>query len=816
MPEREIPRVLEDRSVLLDPTADQVTLASLRRAADTLDGDGSRVCTPAALRFALLGPIAISCNDHMTTIPSTKAVALLAYLALQEEPPTRDQVLALLWPESGRRAARKNLSNALWSIRAALGDVLVRDAERLALHDAIWIDVRSFVATIAGDLAARSIDERGTGEAIQALQAALGLYRGELLAGLAVSDAPDYELWLATERRRFEQHYARGLAGLAALQRRRGQWAEVVTVAERAIAHDALDEPVYRVLMEAYARLGQRAQALRAYDRLRSLLEREIGVAPLPETDDLRAAILGDHLPFAAPEPVAEPQQPPVAPAHNRPTPFVGRQKELAVLDGEFRAAVQGAVRVVIVSGQLGIGKTRLWQEWSSTLPASCTRIDMRGLEAMHRLPFAPYITWFNRSPAAQRLLAADSPLAPVWLAEFTRLMPDLGALVADLPVPARVEPDEERRRVFEAMTQGLLALRPHPIVCWLDDAHWTDPTTLDWLAYVAERLPRHPLLLVVSFRTEDRTPEIDALAARWVREGIARNLELARLTEHEGHALVAALRGDPGRAAELYQQSQGNPYFLSQLVHVEPNAVPSALADVVRVRLARLPVPAVEIMQAAAVLGLDTAAELLRRVSGRSEDETLDAIDTLLTAGVLIERDGSYDFTHPLVAAIVRRHLSHARSAVLHRRAAEALEALHVGHAPLVAMQLITHYHAAGDLHRAARWADVAAEHALVMAAGQAAERLYSQALIFDPTPSRWIGYGRALMLQGRRSDARGAFDTARRALEDRGEYERAANACLQIAATYDGHATDAIAGWTDRSRAYLTYRAGGSSEHR
>src|SRR6266568_1561847 len=151
--------------------------------------------------------------------------------------------------------------------------------------------------------------------------------------------------------------------------------------------------------------------------------------------------------------------------------------------------------------------------------------------------------------------------------------------------------------------------------------------------------------------------------------------------SRHNG--LVIALGGEQARSAAIYEQSAGNPYFISELVRSTPHSVPTALADLLQARLERLPEVALQVLQAAAILLPDTDIPTLRRTSGRNEEETLGALENLFRAGLLREQGQQYAFVHPLVATIIVDHMSGIRRAALHRRVAAVLESMYAEEIP-------------------------------------------------------------------------------------------------------------------------------------
>ncbi|MDQ4078880.1 MAG: AAA family ATPase, partial [Chloroflexota bacterium] len=574
---------------------------------------------------------------------------------------------------------------------------------------------------------------------------------------------------------------------------------------------DNLQEPMYRALMEAHARQGERPEALRQYEQLQGVLEQELGVEPLPETETLRAAILNGELGHVAvPTPSMSRSAQPSPTDGTTEVPFVGRWEELAALDAELAVAARGEARVVLLAGEVGIGKSRLWQEWSASLAPHVTVLEGAGLSATQALPFAPLMELFATHPSIQHLFKPDSPLSSVWLAEMARLLPQIRSALPQLPAPTPLSRDEEQHRLFEAFTQSLRVLEARPLLLFMDDLHWADRATLDWLAYFVHRMRDQALLLVVAYRPEDARAPLVHLFAEWGRQGISRRIELSHLAQEESSALLEALIHDPEKrstlADRLQTQSAGNPYFLIELARAAPGDVPPALVDLIRARLERLPDAARQVLQAAAVLEPTFDFSALRWTSGRGEEETLDALDALLDAHLLVERGTQYAFTHPLVASIVQESLSTARRAFLHRRAATARERVRPEQRPQIAGSLMVHYREAGDPVRAAYYAEMAAEHALSLFAPAEAEHFYREAVALDPTPTRQLGLGRALRMQADYPAARSSFKRALAGFEAVGDRRGAVRACVEMAWSYlPVGRGDEAARWAEQALSYL-----------
>jgi DNA-binding SARP family transcriptional activator len=311
--------------------------------------------------LSFLGAPRFEQNGRPAALKSTKAVALLAYLAVSGTTHTRDHLIDLLWPDSLPDAGRKNLRNTLWAIRKTLDDSLLEtDGDRMGLAAIVGADVRELDVVARRLTANEPVPE-------ETVARVAGHYRGPLLDGLYLADAPDFEVWLAAERERFNQLYLRLLEARISRRQAVADWPGVISLVQQVLAVDDLQEPVYRVLMEAHSRLGERAEALRAYDTLRTRLIQELGVKPLPETETLRETILnGDQsLPASPSHPVPPP---PRMDRSARTFPFVGRQAEMAALDSELVTVRRGMLRMVLVTGELGLGKTELWKTWAARI----------------------------------------------------------------------------------------------------------------------------------------------------------------------------------------------------------------------------------------------------------------------------------------------------------------------------------------------------------------------------------------------------------------------------------------------------------------
>lgn len=723
------------------------------------------------LKLNLLGAPRFERDGTPRTLAQAKAIALLLYLAVTRNAQPRERLIDLLWPESLPQAARKNMRNTLWAIGEALGDnVLEQVSGNLRLAPGVLVDIHGLEDALL-------LLESGS---VTALEVAAEVYRGPLADGLVVHEAPDFELWLQTERERLQAVHLRLLERIIALHRAAGAWQQVIVQAQRALAVDPLREQFHLALIEAYVRLHQRTQAIQQYAALTDILKRELDVPPLLETTARYEALLADvSLP-----PVERPLR--LARRAEPAIPFIGRATEIAVLDNERARVAQGEARVVLITGDLGMGKTQLWKTWADARPADAIILTTHALETVEPFPFGPILTLLRQPGPAQAIIHPPSPLAPIWLAELARLLPELATFWPHLPAPLVLSPPEERARLRQALIEALRLLATPLLVLIVDDLHWADPSTLDWLIYLTDQLRDAPLLVIGTYRFQDASERLVTMVAAWQRQGRLRHLPLTQLTEHEAGKLLAALGmpDNPNQAADVIHQSGGNPYFLIELQRTRGGTAPDGLAALVRARVeATVPAHAMQVLQAAAVLGDGATFALLQASSGRGEEEALDALDALGAAAVLVAEDGVYRFVHPLVATIVRADLSPARRAFLHRRAAEALERAHAPHVEQMAGLLTEHYAAAGDLSRAAQYAEQAADQAMKLGALVEAAAYVRRALVWEPTARRQLLLGEALAPSGSAGEAQAQLQAALHGFEQAGDVIGMTRACLALA---------------------------------
>jgi predicted ATPase/DNA-binding SARP family transcriptional activator len=646
------------------------------------------------LHIRLLGHFSMVYGDELLAgINTPRLHSLLAYLILHRAAPQLRQHLAFLfWPDTSEAQARTNLRQLLHQLRRALPDAdryLHADASSLCWRaDAAWdLDVARFErALAAADAAANEEDQ------CSALERAADLYRADLLPGC-------YDEWIVPERARLRQLHRHALARLINLLETRRNYAATIAYAQRLSHDDPLDEGAYRDLMRLHALNNDRASALRVYHTCVAALQRELGVEPSQPTRDAYERLLRRDSVIGAPE---RPSM------RDAALPLVGRVREWEHLRAAWRHASTGEPGFVLITGEAGIGKSRLSEEllaWAERQGVGVAKT--RSYAAEGQLSLAP-VTDILRSDVLQPHLGQ---LDTIWRTEVSRILPELLVEQPDLPAYEPISDYGQRQRFFEALARAML-VAPQPLVLFVDDLHWCDQETIEWLHFLL-RFDHHARMLVVgTVRTEEVSPQhpLRALLRHLHSTVHVTELALQPLDAAETAKLAAHIAGrelDLGVTMRLFGETQGNPLFVVETVragvgsfelheqraeiHNAPGEHRSALPSerstqnlqvpprvyaVIAGRLAQLSASAREVTELAAAIGRPFTLDLLVEAGHADEDHVVRALAELWQKRIVREQDtNSYDFTHDKLREIAYAETSAPQRRLLHRRIAQALE---------------------------------------------------------------------------------------------------------------------------------------------
>lgn len=675
------------------------------------------------LRIRLLGELDLRYDeDLLPPLESARAASLLAYLLLHREAPQPRQHLAfLLWPASTEKQARTNLRHVLHNLRHALPDPerfleVTPRTLRWRADAPFWLDVAAFEESLS------RAEREATDGGLAALREAVELYTGDLLEGC-------YDEWLLEEREWLRQRYFEALERLAALLEARGDHAQAILYAELLLRHDPLYEETYRLLMRLHDARGDRARALRVYHVCAATLERELGVEPSAPTREAYEALL-------------PPEREPVERQAGREgsPPLVGRTSEWTHLTALWRASEDGRAQLVLVTGEPGIGKTRLVEElrsWCAHRGAATA--EARSYPAEGELAYGPVVTWLRSEAFKARLKRLDRAL----LTELARLLPELLSGEPGLAPPQPLPESEQRQRLFDAVARAIFAPGV-PLLLVADDLQWCDRETLQFLHYLLRVAPKARLLVAATARREEVDPGHpvnDLIAALQALER-STEIQLDRLARGETATLAERLAGRPLEEPDvdrLYDETEGNPLFVVEALRAGWKGghagrgwrMSPKVQAVIGGRLAQLSEPARDLVGVAATIGREFTSDVLVRASEADEEALVGSLDELWRRRIVREHGAdAYDFSHDKIREITYLALSPARRRRYHLRVAQALERLYTHDPEPVSGQLAAHYERAGAFDEAISWYGRAAEVAQQLNANSEGVRLLERAL--------------------------------------------------------------------------------------
>lgn len=432
-------------------------------------------------------------------------------------------------------------------------------------------------------------------------------------------------------------------------------------------------------------------------------------------------------------------------------SPLVGRARELAEAHAVLQRMLAGEGHALLLSGEPGIGKTRLVREVVVRSQQAGAQSFVCECYAEAGAPYAPIAQFLREAFGRPDAL----PLPDFVLADLITLAPSLRARFPVLAPNPLLDPRSEQERLYESAVEFCAALTERsPVLLVVEDVHWADGGTLQLLRHLARRLPRLRLLLVLTYREAEllENAALGRVRLDLNRERLATQLTLPPLSSEQTRDLLAGLFGGevPRPFCDrLHQQTEGNPYFIEEVVKgllddgslylsgehwhwpaPDQIRIPSSVRVAIRARVERLPAAVQETLRLAAMLGREFDFDLLRTVSGLDEDTLIDTLETAARARLIQEspREGRTTaiFSHALIPSALREEISAPRRQRLHRQIGSAIERLY----PNDDEALAHHFSGAGVRAKAIHYARNAARRAESAYAFEAAIQYLTNAL--------------------------------------------------------------------------------------
>jgi DNA-binding SARP family transcriptional activator len=718
--------------------------AGRARGAHIADKHGVKRDEERTVAIRLCGELRVTVDGQPISGTLTPQVGVaLACLALNRpQPVTRERLLTAIWGDDAAADYANLLDSVLHKLRRATGPGVIERAEvrgwRLCRH--VQVDFED--AERGLEAAATAAQQRNWLAVVEHAERVVGLASCGLLPAFEVD-------WLGDCRRRLEEWgvQAHQLLAEACLELGERHLPAAERAARAIVEADPYRETGYALLMRAVAAQGNPVEAQRIYNRLQARLKRS-GHVPGPglraEFDRLmRGATAPPTGPAAAARPPRRPDPEERSFFTTRQTgPFVGRHDELEFLRDLFRrATAQRRREVILLSGDPGIGKTRLAVQLMSACESDGALALYGRCDVENEEPYQPFVEalcgYLPRAPAPRR---------DWWLERYGDDIMVVSRLAKALGISAgagATAESAERYCLFEAVSEMLSDIaRSQPVVLVLDDIHWAAKATRLMLREVVRSTARAPMLIVVVYRHTEGVAGLIDTRTHLRRELVFEHISLDGLGRDDTLTLIERLSSRPTSEAvrrRIWQDTEGNPFFVEELLHdletrvraaadeaVEVwrrRTVPPELDEVIGHRLAALSEETNRVLRRAAVIGRVFSLELLEAIGGVSEDEVDQAVEEALDAHVIAEIPQAYarySFTHALIRQTLYERMTATRRARLHGLVGEALERMPTAADDRPLAELAHHFEA---LERAGRH-DPERRFALLLGLGGAQAR--------------------------------------------------------------------------------------------
>jgi DNA-binding CsgD family transcriptional regulator len=424
---------------------------------------------------------------------------------------------------------------------------------------------------------------------------------------------------------------------------------------------------------------------------------------------------------------------------------LIGRDPQLAAARRVLARAHDGSGGVVLIVGEAGVGKSRLLRAMTDEARAAGFFVlHGAAFEAERSIPYAPLLDLVRLFAASASPAIVGHVLAPA-SAELTGIFPELRPLLPDSVPSVTTDPASDKRRLFHALTQVVTTLvRTQPALLAFEDVHWSDDATLDLVFHLARSHASQPVVISLTYRSEEVGPRLARLISDLERARVATELPVERLGRADVAAMLHAIFGPRENLGEefvhlLHGLTEGNPFFVEETLkalllagdltptvgggwHARPLErvrVPRTAVEAVRRRLDALSVPARKVASTAAVAGRRFDFSLLQTLTGHDEQELLALVKELIAAQLVVEESAErFAFRHALTREALYLELLARERVALHRDVAAALERQHADSPGAVIEALAYHAWEAGDWDRAREHAARAARHALALSA--------------------------------------------------------------------------------------------------
>jgi DNA-binding SARP family transcriptional activator len=632
------------------------------------------------IKVQLFGTPAVYADGAKVFFPFRKAEALFYYLVVNRQA-SRDELVNILWGELTEETARKNLRNALYKIKKAFNaDVLVSPRKAVIMLNPA-LDLETDLAQFSG---------RGKTD--------LEVYQGPFLQGFLVRDGDAFEEWMLQKRNQYQERYVKLL--YEEIKARNCAQLSVDEPALRLIEVDEFDEKAYRILMRHYADTGSYNKALELYERLCSILERELGVQPEEQTAALHLEILHKR-DLVAKLVKAE-----------REAFFFGRQQELNRLCRAFNDFLEtGQSMAVLILGEAGIGKTRLKEVFFNNLRTDFCLLEANCYQAEEEFLLKPWHPIFSRLVTLVKEVELTLPVA--WVSSIAAFFPSFALASAGQPEMETKEPGHYDYQYAIDAILSILALisKNRTLILALEDLQWMDTVSRNLLKNIL--LNRDLKLFFIGTSRSGYGTGTEGWLSPLAKEDRLERVELQRFSLEEvgefATRYLSELKLTQQQVRKIFDDTEGNTFFLIEYLNSVRDkgrlgAMSHKALDILKSRFVDVSQDGMKLLNLLSLFFHRVPVDILLAVTGKDRQEIMEALEELELKGIIRETANpgkvSVEFTHQKLREFIYNQQPVFKRRQLHEKVALVLERnLRDEHRDiLLYSKLIYHFSEAGN----------------------------------------------------------------------------------------------------------------------
>ena len=435
---------------------------------------------------------------------------------------------------------------------------------------------------------------------------------------------------------------------------------------------------------------------------------------------------------------------------------LIGRENDLQLLHRLIVQAGERSGQVALISGEAGIGKSRLIREAKVRAPKGTVILNGHCFQTESALPYAPLLDLFRNffATRSSEEIARFMESSP---AQLVKLFPERSLQVQHLDLPTDSDPQQEKRRLFGTLVQTFTELAQNqPLIVIIEDLHWSDSTSLEFLLLLARRIPSQGILLLVTYRSDEITPELTHFLAELDRERLGVELALKRMSQGDVDAMLQAIFDLKTPISKEFLDiilplTEGNPFFIEEILkalmadgdifyadgtwdrkEINQLRIPRTVQDAVQRRTQQLDEQTIQALTLASVMGRQFDFGLLQELLAVNETDLMGILKRLVQAQLIVEESADhFAFRHALTREAVYATLLLRERQRLHRLVGEALERLHATTINSHLADLSYHYYSGGVWQKALEYSQKAGDQAQALYAQREAIVYYSRARV-------------------------------------------------------------------------------------